>query len=360
MSMRNIDARLDDDGLLRVVIGDGDGAQGRGTALPRGLISGENGRSALAFVHRLDPAQLPVTNPAALRAWVSEQTQHIDWNPAAWTAVELALLDLIAHREQAALETLLDLPGATGSAAPSAAPWQTALIGEGTAQQVEGWLTRHICDGRRDYKVSLSGQAALDRHRVEALEAGGITGERARAAAHHLWFTADQAAAYLAQLDYPWWAIEEPLAPGAIAEMRRLGARLDLRLVLDESLHRADQLAPLRVDPAHWVALVRVGKMGGLLRALEFMRQAGEMGIDLILACDDDEPPEVVRATRCLASAAAGNLLAFEGAWQVEMHPESPVPASPLSSPPLSPSPIPASGPSTSQNPARDNAVDNY
>ena len=48
--------------------------------------------------------------PAPLRQWVSDHRVAIDANPAAWCAIELALLDALARRDGVPIEVFLGLP----------------------------------------------------------------------------------------------------------------------------------------------------------------------------------------------------------------------------------------------------------
>lgn len=294
-----IRAALDGDGVLRVEVSIDGGASGIGEARLRTGITGETGSSAMAFVQRLRSDCRPdIHDVASLRRWIADHEQAIDCHPAAWSAVELAFLDALARRERVGLEALLGLRPARPLARG------TACIGETTSQQFDGQLTYYICAGYVDYKVALTGSLQVDRGRIEALEAGRIPGNRMRAAAHGLWLDADQAIDYLSQLGFPGWAIEEPLAPGALREMRTLGERTNLRIVLDESLRRTDTLDLLAPDASRWVALTRIGKLGGLLRTLAFVQRARALGIDLILASHPDDPPGMQRAHLCLMAQA--------------------------------------------------------
>lgn len=294
--------------VLRVEVRDGDGNTGVGESIARGDITGEHADSALAFVQRLRANWLHIQlSVAALRTWVEANAQAIDSSPAAWTAIELALLDLMARRQSLCLEDLLDLP----PAAP--VPRGTATLREGSTGQFDGLLTSFICAGYRDYKVTLSGTLHIDRGRVEALHAGRITGAHARAAAHRLWHSVEQADEYLWQLGFPWWAVEEPLAPGALADLRRLGQLRDLRIVLDESIQQAAQLEALRADPQRWLVVTHVAKLGGLLRTLEFVRRARELRIELVLTTARDDPISVRRAQACVGAQGGDIIRAHEG-----------------------------------------------
>lgn len=295
--------------VLRVELRDERDNRGVGEAIPRDEISGETADSALTFVqahqaHWLDA--LP--DVPSLQAWSAANSEIIDWSPAAWTAFELAMLDLMANRGALSTEALLELPPAIS------APRATAVLGEGSTEQFDSELTRFICAGHRDYKVSLSGDARVDRTRVEALQAGHIGGDQARAAAHHLWLTVEQADDYLWQLGFPWWAVEEPLAAGALGELRRLSDLRALRIVLDDSVQRTAHLEALGGDPTRWLVVLHVTKLGGLLRASHFVRRARELGIELILVTSPVDPPSVRRAQICLGAQAADILRAQEGA----------------------------------------------
>ncbi|MGH8564882.1 MAG: enolase C-terminal domain-like protein [Gammaproteobacteria bacterium] len=81
----------------------------------------------------------------------------------------------------------------------------------------------------------------------------------------------------LGALEFPFFALEEPLGTGDCEGMRRIALTLDTRIILDESLLRADQLERFCDSTDRWIANVRVSKMGGLLRSLELARErAGE------------------------------------------------------------------------------------
>jgi L-alanine-DL-glutamate epimerase-like enolase superfamily enzyme len=60
--------------------------------------------------------------------------------------------------------------------------------------------------------------------------------------ANNLWPTADEAIAFLLALDYPFHAVEEPIAPGRYAELAGIAAQLGCKVILDESFLRASQM----------------------------------------------------------------------------------------------------------------------
>ena len=241
------------------------GAAGVGEGCPREYVTGESVATALAFVaaHRRD-LQASIRDVATLARWVELHRSEIDAHPAAWAAVELALLDLIGQEEGRTVESLFGLPMLAGRFR------YTAILGDAAPAAFEAQLGTYVDAGFRDFKVKLCGDVERDRAKVRALRAAGISETAVRADANNVWADADRAVRYLDALDFRFWALEEPLRAGDFAGMRRMSQALDTRIILDESLLRAEQLDEIRADAHRWIANVRVSKMGGLLRSLQF------------------------------------------------------------------------------------------
>ena len=71
-----------------------DGGMGCGEGCPREYVTAESVQSACGFVAaRVNEWLEEVHDLDALNDWVVRHQEDIDGNPAAWTAVELALLD---------------------------------------------------------------------------------------------------------------------------------------------------------------------------------------------------------------------------------------------------------------------------
>ena len=84
------------------------GASGCGEGCPRDYVTGETVRSARAFfdTHRPELEER-IRDLASLRDWVSEKRREIDANPAAWCAIELALLAVMAEEQGLPVEALM-------------------------------------------------------------------------------------------------------------------------------------------------------------------------------------------------------------------------------------------------------------
>ncbi|MGH8718511.1 MAG: mandelate racemase/muconate lactonizing enzyme family protein [Burkholderiales bacterium] len=243
-----------------------------------------------------------------LARWVAEHCDDIDTNPAAWCAVELALLDLLGKKTGESVEALLGLAELGG------AFQYTAVLGDAPHAAFEAQLAAYQKTGFRDFKIKLSGDAQRDLAKVKSLAAARIPPERVRADANNLWRDADEAIAFLRKLDYRFCAIEEPLHTGDYQGMQRIARALHVAIILDESLLHAAQLNALD-DSATWIPNVRVSKMGGLLRSLEVIREARCRGLRVIIGAHVGETSLLTRAALTAAHSARDILLAHEGAF---------------------------------------------
>jgi L-alanine-DL-glutamate epimerase-like enolase superfamily enzyme len=287
-----------------------DGLTGYGEGCPRDYVTGETDASVAAFfeTHRKD-IESTVTDLPSLRAWCDQHEPDIDKNPAAWCAIELALLDLIAKHNNQSVEALLGLP-------PLAGPFvYSAVLGAMGAKQFAETLGRYRKLGLRDYKIKLSGDAERDRGNIAVLRDADIAPTQVRADANNLWSDHDVARGYLRSLDFPFAAIEEPLRPGRFDDLARLAGALATRIVLDESITRENQLAQLPGTARQWIVNLRVSKMGGLLRSLAVAQSCRERGIAMIVGAQVGETSLLTRAALIVAQAAREIVIAQEGAF---------------------------------------------
>lgn len=286
----------------------GEGHRGCGEGCPREYVTGETLHGALAFCAAHAPALCEaVGDLPSLREWMRDHRDAVERNPAAWCAVELALLDLLARRDGASVERLLDVPELTGRFR------YTAVLGDAAPAAFEAQLARYVQAGFRDFKVKLSGDAARDRAKVGALCAAGIEPAAVRADANNLWREAADAIDALRALDYPFHALEEPLAAGDYDGMRRISDAVGARMILDESVVRAGQLDALS-DAQRWIVNLRVSKMGGVLRSLDLASDVRRRGLQVIVGAHVGETSVLTRAALTVAGACRDVLVAQEGA----------------------------------------------
>lgn len=286
------------------------GQSGYGEGCPREYVTGESLVTALQFcsTHAQDWL-VSISDLGALQGWAMAHPGDIEANPAAWTAVELALLDLIAKLQGVSVERLLGVPDVEGRFA------YTAVLGDAVPAMFEAQLAHYLKAGFRDFKIKLSGVASRDRAKVDALEAAGIAGTAVRADANNLWKSADEALAALAALAFSFHALEEPLSPGDYDGMSSIAAALETKIILDESVLRAGQLDALDAASERWIVNLRVSKMGGVMRSLQMAAELRRRGVGLIVGAHVGETSVLTRAALTVANAAGDILVAQEGAF---------------------------------------------
>lgn len=292
------------------VTASGSGVIGYGEGCPREYVTGESVKSAQAFVAaRAGTWCESIRDLDDLKDWARTHEREIDANPAAWTAVELAMLDLFGKAQGMPVESLLGLPPLTGRFR------YTAVLGDAPPKEFEGQLARYRQAGFRSFKIKLAGDAQRDLAKVQALQAAAIAPETVRADANNLWSDADAATEALLSFQFRFSALEEPLRAGDYAGMARMAQALDSKIILDESMARPRQLDDLSGAPDRWLANLRVSKMGGLLRSLEFLQAARRKGVRIIVGAHVGETSLLTRAGLAAAAAAGDALVAQEGAF---------------------------------------------
>ena len=286
------------------------GSLGHGESCPRSYVTGESLETATAFVceHRRE-LLATVHSLSDLEGWVRERREDIDRSPAAWCAVELALLDALGQTQACSVESLLGLDELDGTFRYS------AVVGDVSQRRFEETVELYRRLEMADFKLKLSGRLEDDAAKLVFLETTATRAERARLDANNLWSDLDEATAYLEALPRSFFAVEEPLAPNRYEKLGALARRLDVRVILDESFLRLDQLDALSEAAEQFVLNLRVSKMGGLLRSLEVLRAARGLGIPVVVGAQVGETSLLTRAALPVAREARDSLLAQEGAF---------------------------------------------
>jgi len=286
------------------------GQIGYGEGCPRSYVTGETAASTAAFIDEHSHAlSSRVRCLSDLEDWISRTETVIDANPAAFCTVELALLDLLAKSSGASVEGLLGLAELTGDFRYS------AVLDASEPAVFAAQLQRYRGAGFRDFKIKLSGEAAQDRERLSCLQGHAQEGLRLRADANNLWREATDCIAYLEGLDNPFFAIEEPLQANNLVAFLAVSRALNRKIILDESLLRAEQIEALTRYPECWILNCRVSKLGGLLRSLALVERARTHGLEIIVGAHVGETSLLTRASLILAQNAGSALVAQEGAF---------------------------------------------
>ncbi len=287
-----------------------DGLTGYGESCPRPYVTGETTDSARAFFNEHEASvRRDVTGLDSLREWMGAHRDAIDRNPAAWCAVELALIDLMAQASGQTLEAFLSMTPLTG-------PFRyTAVLGDASPDVFTASAERYGRMGFTDFKVKLSGDFERDKGKMAILAGLAIPALRVRVDANNLWAAPEVALSYLRDLDAPLVGVEEPIGARRYGELGRIALALNCPIILDESIVSADQLGVLEATPERWVINVRVSKMGGLLRSLAIVSGARARAIPIIVGAQVGETSVLTRAALTVAHAAGASLLAQEGAF---------------------------------------------
>lgn len=291
-----------------VLIEDEDGLVGYGEGCPRPYVTGESQESAQAFLHRrAESVAVEVDSVAALHAWISGD-REIDANPSAACALELALLDLLGRRAVAPVERLLGLEPIAVS------PRATAVYGDSSPLAFAAQYAAFGWNGMRDSKLKLSGDPQRDRRRARWLARRGPV----RFDANNLWADSAASVPKLAPLARYAWAVEEPVKARDFEGMAKISRETGLAIILDESFLVAADLDVIPTDGT-FVVNVRVSKLGGLIRTLKALRDAGARGVKVVVGAQVGETSILARAGLVAVSAAAQAMLGYEGGYGVHL-----------------------------------------
>ncbi|MDE0680804.1 MAG: hypothetical protein OXI11_11455 [Gammaproteobacteria bacterium] len=285
------------------------GQTGYGEGCPREYVTGETAESAAAFIEKCKPSVIrQVDDLEGLRSWIRLHGEEIDANPAAFCALEIAVLDLFGKLQRRSMEDLLGISCLSGTFRYS------AVLGDASLSSFRQQAGQYWRMGFRDFKVKVSGDAKKDRRKLALLTGHGDPDLRIRLDANNLWRDAADAIGYLKSLGAHVFAIEEPLQSGDLEGFRQVASECAVKVILDESLVRTGQLKALD-DPECWIVNLRVSKMGGIIRSLELAQESVRRGIGLIVGAQVGETSILTRASLAVMNEHRQSLVAAEGAF---------------------------------------------
>jgi L-alanine-DL-glutamate epimerase-like enolase superfamily enzyme len=287
-----------------------DGITGCGESCPRPYVTNETMASAEAFFRQHEGAlRREIDSLSALRRWARDHEPDIDLNPAAWCAIELAILDLLGKSSGYPIEKLLWLPTLTGRFQ------YTAVLGDSDFDTFQRTAEQYRRMGFLDFKVKLSGRNDHDRQKLAWFARPEVLHMRVRLDANNLWPNAQPAIAFLRSIERPVFAVEEPVQSGGFTDLAKVARETGLPIILDESVSNTAQLSRLSAMPDTWIVNLRVSKMGGLIRSLDFVAAARAAGLRIIVGAQVGETSLLTRAGLTVAQAAGMSLVAQEGAF---------------------------------------------
>ena len=293
-----------------VVVAESDrGYTGYGEGCPRSYVTDESIDSAIAFFEKHKSSIQVIENLEELRRWIEEQKGTIDVNPAAWCAIELALLDLLGKEQEQSIEELLSLPPLKGEF------HYTAVLGASNYEAFAGQLQQYVHTGFSDFKVKISGKLEEDIEKLNLLKKLDNQETRIRLDANNLWETSSEAIAYLKQLDTNFFAIEEPIKANQYETLRTITQALNTKIILDESFLRKEQFEHIQHSRDRWIINVRISKMGGILRSLDIAKEASQLNVPIIIGAQVGETSILTRAALTVVNTYRDILLAQEGGF---------------------------------------------
>lgn len=286
-----------------------DKATGYGESCPRSYVTGENMTSVKIFFDRYrDTLIESIHDLDSLKQWITRHEAMIDQSPAAWCAIELALLDLLAKENQCTVEQLLGLPALQGEFT------YTAVLGDSAIEAYIQQVQQYSSLGLKDYKIKITDDMVLNQKKITAIHTY-IPDARIRLDANNLWDDATQAIEQLAPISNSIFAVEEPINVHDWDGLSQIAKSLEVKIILDESFTNKSDFQKLLSNPQYWIINLRVSKLGGLVRSLEFASIAKKKGIACIVGAQVGETSLLTRTGLTVAQTCGDNLIAQEGAF---------------------------------------------
>ena len=281
---------------------------GYGEGCPRGYVTGEDVESCKRFFEEFRDELLHLQDIESLRSWVSTHSHQIDANPAAWCAIETALLDLFGKSQGQSIEAVLGASEIKGDFL------YTAVLGVSSPKIFEAQCDQYQRFGISDIKIKVSGLFESDIYTIRTLR-NMIPNCRIRIDANNLWNDAQTASNYILSLECNPWAVEEPLRASDFSSLRRFANAVGCKIILDESFLGLQTFDQIQDDLDIWIPNIRISKMGGLLRSLAVAEECRQLNLNFIIGAQVGETSILTRMALSLANQFRENVLAREGAF---------------------------------------------
>lgn len=282
------------------------GFVGYGEGCPRSYVTGESIESTVAFVQSHSAAfSESVTSLQDLQNWISQNSGIINTNPAAFCAMELALLDCLSQQHAMRIEQFLNLPALSGNY-----PY-TAVVGDSSLLKTRLTLLAYRTYGFKNFKIKLSGNLEHDRQRLSHIPKQF----KVRIDANNLWQSSNETVDYINALSHPIWAIEEPVAALDYESLAKIITALNVPVILDESLYSQEHLTLASKHLTNAIVNIRVSKCGGILRSVDLANQCIAAGFPVILGAQVGETSLLTRAALAVGCGLKQPPIAREGAY---------------------------------------------
>ncbi len=282
---------------------------GYGEGCPREYVTGESIATATHFFEQIKNNVIKeVSDIESLKLFLNEKSTLIRNNHAAWCAIELALIDLIAKRNYCSAEKLLNLPELTGEYK------YTAVIGDGSVEYFTEVAKRHLQMGFNDFKIKISGAKETDHEKLSILKKinNNCT---IRLDANNTWENIAAVVDYMKGIHCEIIGLEEPLKNKNLDELISLAEKINTPIILDESFNHVDDLKKIARHKKHFIINLRVSKMGGLLNSLQIAEFCAKEKIPVIIGAQVGETSILTRAGLLMASVLKSDCIGLEGGY---------------------------------------------
>ena len=282
---------------------------GYGEGCPRKYVTQETVKSGLKWIkEKIATVAINCFSLASLKEWIRDNSHLIDLHPAAFCAIETALLDLFAKEKGQSVEQLL------GLTAPKRTYTYTAVLGAGSQEAFKSLLQRYVALGFQDFKVKTTGNFVEDQSKLAMIHQ--VANYRIRLDANNYWKgQTKRAIDHLSALKPLLFAVEEPITPKNYKTLGRISRALTLPIIVDESLCNLQDLQKLAAIKGQFIANLKVSKMGGIIRTIELIHALQEREFPIIIGAHVGETSILTRAGMCVAQIAKESLVAQEGGF---------------------------------------------
>lgn len=276
-----------------------DGLAGFGCAAPFEEVTGESPAAALAALNdRLLPLAREAASTDPIVPLLDRAATAAPGAPAARAAFDMALHDLAARRAGLPLYRLLG--AARGRIATS-----VTLGIEHNLEAAVARAVRWIDDGYFILKLKVGEDREADVALVRRLRERLGPGVRLRADANQGYDESDAVRFLREVAPYDLELLEQPVAAGDDARLRRVADATPIPIMADESLLGEADAARLAGARAVDLFNVKLMKCGGIRAGLAIARHAQAAGIGVMVGCNDESRISIAAGLHLALAAPA-------------------------------------------------------
>jgi L-Ala-D/L-Glu epimerase len=293
-----------------VVLRDGSGAVGLGTATPEPHVTGETPERCLAALAPGALEFLVGADLGTLPAIIAALPRRLPGAPAAQAAVDMALHDLLARGLGISLGVLF---GRCHDALPT-----SITIGIKPASEACAEADEYLGRGFRVLKVKIGRALEEDLERLTRLRERVGPHIVLRADANQ-GYTLDETRRFFAAADaLEVEFLEQPTKAAAVDELRSLPEAVRERIAADESLLTpADALRLARPPRPAGIFNIKLMKCGGLGPARAIAAIAEAAGVRLMWGCMDESCVGIAAALHAALASPATRYLDLDGSFDL-------------------------------------------